>query len=104
MTALSYNNWHSLSDTALTEQIGDFVKHHRLEQKQNAGQAGACCRYKPFDPKPARKREDSYTGYTDSGAESAGQVTCDGFLYGTTKHQSPRHGYPGTGEKKKSQK
>ncbi|MEI6692494.1 MAG: helix-turn-helix transcriptional regulator [Chlorobium sp.] len=34
MTALSYNNWHSLSDTALTEQIGDFVKHHRLEQNK----------------------------------------------------------------------
>jgi DNA-binding XRE family transcriptional regulator len=34
MTELSYKNWSSMSDPALTEHIGDFVKHHRLEQNK----------------------------------------------------------------------
>ena len=34
MTELSYKNWSSLSDLALTAHIGDFVKHHRLEQNK----------------------------------------------------------------------
>ncbi len=34
MTELSYKNWSSMSDLALTELIGDFVKHHRLEQNK----------------------------------------------------------------------
>jgi transcriptional regulator with XRE-family HTH domain len=28
----SFNNWDSMSDKALAEQIGAFIKHHRLEQ------------------------------------------------------------------------
>ncbi|MES2778561.1 MAG: helix-turn-helix transcriptional regulator [Bacteroidota bacterium] len=34
MTDISYNNWHSMSDKALVAQIGDFVKHHRMEQNK----------------------------------------------------------------------
>ena len=34
MTDNSYNNWVSMSDKALAEQIGSFVKHHRLEQNK----------------------------------------------------------------------
>jgi len=34
MTDLSYNNWDSMSDKALAEQIGAFVKHHRMEQNK----------------------------------------------------------------------
>ncbi len=31
MNDLPYTNWASMSDKALAEQIGTFVKHHRLE-------------------------------------------------------------------------
>lgn len=34
MTELSYKNWASMSDQSLTAQIGEFVKHHRLEQNK----------------------------------------------------------------------
>jgi transcriptional regulator with XRE-family HTH domain len=34
MTELSYKNWASMNDSALAEQIGAFVKHHRLEQNK----------------------------------------------------------------------
>jgi transcriptional regulator with XRE-family HTH domain len=34
MNENSYTNWDSMSDKALTEQIGKFVKHHRLEQNK----------------------------------------------------------------------
>jgi transcriptional regulator with XRE-family HTH domain len=34
MTEISYKNWVSMSDDALLEQIGAFVKHHRLEQNK----------------------------------------------------------------------
>jgi len=34
MNDISYNNWVSLSDKALAEHIGTFVKHHRLEQNK----------------------------------------------------------------------
>ena len=34
MTDLSFNNWVSMSDKALTNQIGTFVKYHRLEQNK----------------------------------------------------------------------
>jgi transcriptional regulator with XRE-family HTH domain len=32
MTDISYKEWASMNDKALTEQIGSFVKHHRMEQ------------------------------------------------------------------------
>lgn len=32
MTDNSYNEWLSMSDKALTEHIGAFVRHHRMEQ------------------------------------------------------------------------
>ncbi len=32
MTDLSYVNWDSMSDGALAEHIGVFIKHHRMEQ------------------------------------------------------------------------
>ena len=35
MTDKSYNNWVSMSDKALAEQIGVYVKHHRLEQNRS---------------------------------------------------------------------
>lgn len=34
MTDISYKNWLSMSDNALSEFIGAFVKHHRLEQNK----------------------------------------------------------------------
>ena len=34
MSNISYNNWSSMSDTALSETIGAFVKHHRLQQNK----------------------------------------------------------------------
>jgi transcriptional regulator with XRE-family HTH domain len=34
MTDISYINWDTMSDQALIEQIGLFVKHHRLEQNK----------------------------------------------------------------------
>lgn len=32
MSSTSIGNWHSLSDKALAEHLGRFVKHHRMEQ------------------------------------------------------------------------
>jgi transcriptional regulator with XRE-family HTH domain len=32
MTDISFTNWASLSDKSLTEKIGIFVRHHRMEQ------------------------------------------------------------------------
>ena len=32
MTDKSYTNWTSMSDKALAEHIGSFVRHHRMEQ------------------------------------------------------------------------
>lgn len=32
MTEYSYNNWPSMSDKALALHIGEFIKHHRMEQ------------------------------------------------------------------------
>lgn len=37
MNELSYINWHSMSDKALVEIIGEFVKHHRLNQNKSQG-------------------------------------------------------------------
>jgi len=34
MTDISNNNWVSMSDKALVEHIGQYVKHHRLEQNK----------------------------------------------------------------------
>jgi transcriptional regulator with XRE-family HTH domain len=34
MTDISYNNWDSMSDKALAEHIGTFIKHHRMEQNK----------------------------------------------------------------------
>lgn len=34
MTDISYKNWDSMSDKALAEHIGAFVKHHRMEQNK----------------------------------------------------------------------
>ena len=34
MTDISFTNWVSMSDEALAEHIGVFVKHHRLEQNK----------------------------------------------------------------------
>ncbi|MFZ4797992.1 MAG: helix-turn-helix domain-containing protein [Bacteroidia bacterium] len=34
MTGISYNNWNSMSDNAIVQQIGAFVKHHRMEQNK----------------------------------------------------------------------
>ncbi len=34
MTTISYNNWISMSDSALAQAIGNFVKHHRLAQNK----------------------------------------------------------------------
>jgi transcriptional regulator with XRE-family HTH domain len=34
MTDKSFNEWLSMSDRALTEHIGTFVRHHRMEQNK----------------------------------------------------------------------
>lgn len=34
MTDNSFTNWASMSDKALAEQIGSFIKHHRMEQNK----------------------------------------------------------------------
>ncbi len=34
MTEISYKNWDSMNDKALAEQIGTFIKHHRMEQNK----------------------------------------------------------------------
>lgn len=33
----SYTEWRSMSDAALSKVIGDFVKHHRLQQNKTQG-------------------------------------------------------------------
>ena len=34
MTDISYKSWTSMSDKALTEYIGAFIKYHRMEQNK----------------------------------------------------------------------
>lgn len=34
MTDVSYKNWAAMSDKALTEHIGKYIKHHRLDQNK----------------------------------------------------------------------
>jgi transcriptional regulator with XRE-family HTH domain len=34
MTDYSYTNWHAMSDKALSQHIGAFIKHHRMEQNK----------------------------------------------------------------------
>ncbi len=34
MNYISYKNWASMSDRSLSEHIGVFVKHHRMEQNK----------------------------------------------------------------------
>ena len=34
MTDKSYTNWVAMSDNALSETVGDFVKYHRLNQNK----------------------------------------------------------------------
>ena len=35
MNDISYTKWHSMSDKALLKHVGEFVKHHRLEQNKS---------------------------------------------------------------------
>ena len=35
MNDISYKNWDAMSDNALTEQIGAFVKYYRLQQNKS---------------------------------------------------------------------
>ncbi len=37
MTENSYKNWIAMSDKALQKHIGDFIKHHRMEQNKTQG-------------------------------------------------------------------
>lgn len=34
MTDISYKNWNAMSDKALAEHIGAFIKHHRIDQNK----------------------------------------------------------------------
>ncbi len=34
MNDISYKKWNAMSDKALAEQIGTFIKHHRIEQNK----------------------------------------------------------------------
>jgi len=38
---MSYINWLSMSDKALTEIIGNFIKHHRLNQNKTQDKVSA---------------------------------------------------------------
>ncbi len=47
MTETSFTDWASMSDKALTEHIGAFVRHHRLEQNKTQdalAHAASICR------------------------------------------------------------
>lgn len=41
MTDISFNNWASLTDKALAEQIGAFIRHHRMEQNKTQEELAA---------------------------------------------------------------
>lgn len=41
MTGISFTEWNSLSDKALAEYIGAFVKHHRLQQNKTQSELSA---------------------------------------------------------------
>jgi transcriptional regulator with XRE-family HTH domain len=34
MTDISYTNWIAMTDKALSEQLGAYIKHHRLQQNK----------------------------------------------------------------------
>lgn len=34
MNDISYTNWNSMSDDAISKQIGKFIRHHRIEQNK----------------------------------------------------------------------
>jgi len=34
MSNKSYKNWDAMSDIAISELIGDYIKHHRIEQNR----------------------------------------------------------------------
>jgi transcriptional regulator with XRE-family HTH domain len=38
MNDKSYNNWPSMNDQALVQQIGNYVRHHRMEQHKSQHQ------------------------------------------------------------------
>ncbi len=37
MTDISYKDWDAMSDRALSEHLGAFIKHHRMEQNKTQG-------------------------------------------------------------------
>ena len=41
MTDKSFRDWHSMSDKALAEYIGAFVRHHRMEQNKTQDELSA---------------------------------------------------------------
>lgn len=41
MTENSFNEWVSMSDKALAEYIGSFVRHHRMEQNRTQDELAA---------------------------------------------------------------
>lgn len=41
MTDISFKNWASLTDKALAEQIGAFIRHHRMEQNKTQEELAA---------------------------------------------------------------
>ncbi len=41
MNDISYTNWISMSDKALTKTIGAFIKHHRLNQNKTQDEVSA---------------------------------------------------------------
>jgi predicted transcriptional regulator len=38
MTEISYINWQAASDTALVRTLGNFIRHHRVQQNKSQGQ------------------------------------------------------------------
>ena len=41
MNDVSYSNWYAMSDKAIGEAIGSFVKQHRLEQNKTQSEVAA---------------------------------------------------------------
>lgn len=38
MNEISYNNWVAMTDDALIAHVGDYIKHHRLQQNRSQTQ------------------------------------------------------------------
>jgi len=73
MTDISFNKWSSSSDKGLTEQIGAFVRHHRIEQNKTQGELAKAAGISR-STLSLLERGDSHSHNTDPGAEGIGSA------------------------------